>query len=243
MNHNRTSGLRKLTLLTTASLCFSIPATVLAADNSKEVARITAAGQVLNELADSPSGIPINLLNRANCVIVLPSVKKGGFIVGAEYGRGVMVCRRGPNFTGASWSAPSMMQSAGGSIGFQAGGEATDFVILVMNEQGARAVMNGKAKLGADASIAAGPVGRDAEAATNETLSAQMLSYSRTKGVFGGVSLEGSSLGPDKDANEAIYGKGATPDQIIKGNTKPPAEARELLAVLTRKSPKYIGNK
>jgi lipid-binding SYLF domain-containing protein len=147
-----------------------------------------------------------------------------------------MTCRGGKDFTGA-WSAPTMMQSSGGSFGLQAGGKSIDYVILVMNDKGSRAVMNGKAKLGADASVAAGPVGRDAEASTNAAMSAEMLSYSRSQGVFGGLSLSGSSLGPDGDANEAVYGKGVTPQQIIS-SSKPPAEAADLLAALTAKSPK-----
>ena len=133
-----------------------------------------------------------------------------------------------------------MMQSSGGSFGLQAGGQATDFVILVMNDKGARAVMNGKAKLGADASIAAGPVGRDAEASTNAAMSAEMLSYSHTQGVFAGVSLSGASLGPDSDANEKIYGKKITGEQIFEGNVKPPASAGVLLSTLEAKSPKNI---
>ncbi len=237
MNPNSISGLRKLTIFTAATLCLITPAVTYAADDKANVLdRITASSQVMKELADAASGIPTDVLNKADCVIVLPSVKKGGFIVAAQYGRGVMTCRGGAKFNGP-WSAPSMMQSTGGSIGFQAGGQATDFVILVMNDQGARAVMNGKAKLGADASIAAGPVGRTAEASTNASMSAQMLSYSRSQGVFGGVSLSGTSLGPDKDANDLVYGKGVTPAQIMSSKT-PPAEAKELLAVLTAKSPK-----
>lgn len=139
--------------------------------------RITNAGQVFQELVNADNGIPRNLLNKADCVIVLPSVKKGGFIIGGQYGKGVMSCRNGADFNG-KWGAPIMMQSSGGSFGLQAGGEATDYVILVMNPDGARAVMKGRAKLGADASVAAGPVGRDAEASTTATMQAQMLAYS-----------------------------------------------------------------
>jgi lipid-binding SYLF domain-containing protein len=182
----------------------------------------------------------MSVLNKAECVIVLPSVKKAGFIVAGEYGRGVLTCRKGENFDGP-WSAPTMMQSSGGSFGLQAGGEATDFVVLVMNDQGARALMKGKAKLGADASIAAGPVGRDAEASTNAAMSAQMLSYSRAQGVFAGVSLSGTSLGPDGGANEKLYGKKVTATQIIGGNAGPaPDSAKELLAILTEKSPTNV---
>jgi len=192
------------------------------------------------ELANASSGIPIGLLNKAECVVVLPSVKKAGFIVGAQYGRGVMTCRGGANLSGP-WSAPTMMQSSGGSFGLQAGGQATDFVVLVMNEKGARALMNGKAKLGADASVAAGPVGRNAEAATNGTLTAEMLSYSRSQGVFAGVSLSGASLGPDGSANEKLYGKKVDATQIISGSAGPaPESAKQLLSILTAKSPTKV---
>ena len=220
----------------TAAACLLLPLVAKAADDTADQERVTASGQVLTELLNSPNGIPIRLLNRADCVIILPSVKKAGFIVGAQYGRGVMSCRRGQSFNGR-WSAPIMMQSSGGSLGLQAGGQATDFVILVMNDSGARSVMRGKAKLGADASIAAGPVGRDAEASTNESLNAQMLSYSRTKGVFGGVSLSGTSLGPDSGANEKVYGKKVTGEEIVSGSVQPPAEASNLMSTLDEKSP------
>ena len=207
------------------------------ADNETQDARVKAAGDVLQELLNDPNGIPMNILNKADCVIILPSVKKAGFIVGGEYGRGAMTCRSGENFRGR-WSAPIMMQSSGGSVGLQAGGQATDFVVLVMNDKGAHAVMNGKAKLGADASVAAGPVGRDAEAATNASMSAEMLSYSHAKGVFAGVSLAGTSLGPDNSANEKLYGKKVTPDKIFAGDVQPPSSASEMLSLLQEKSPK-----
>lgn len=219
-----------------ALLCLLIPVLAPAADNDTEMNRIKDSGNVLKDLLNGPNGVPLGLLNKAECVIVLPSVKKAGFIVGGQYGRGVMSCRSGDNFDGR-WSAPIMMQSSGGSFGLQAGGQATDFVILVMNDKGARAVMKGRAKLGADASIAAGPVGRDAEASTTATMSAQMLSYSRTQGVFAGVSLAGTSLGPDSDANKKVYGDDTTPDQIFAGNVQPPDSAQVLLSTLEEKSP------
>jgi lipid-binding SYLF domain-containing protein len=173
---------KKTVVLTMVGLGLILSSIAIAEDNAKEQERIQESGNVLKELSSASNGIPIGLLKKAECVIVLPSVKKAGFIVGASYGRGVMTCRGGANFKGP-WSAPTMMQSSGGSFGLQAGGQATDFVVLVMNDKGARALMKGKAKLGADASIAAGPVGRDAEAATNGTLTAEMLSYSRAQGV------------------------------------------------------------
>ncbi|MGB8479105.1 MAG: lipid-binding SYLF domain-containing protein [Acidobacteriaceae bacterium] len=207
------------------------------ADSSKEEARVIDAGHVMKDLTTSSNGIPMGILKKSECVIVLPAVKKVGFIVGASYGRGVMTCRTGSNFTGP-WSAPTMMQSTGGSFGLQAGGQSTDFVILVVNDAGARALLKGKLKLGADASVAAGPVGRNAEASTNAVMSAEMLSYSRAQGVFAGVSLSGATLGPDSGANENFYGKKVSAVDIVQKHAVPvPASAHELLAVLTAKSP------
>lgn len=221
--------------LATALLSLVLTPLARAAEDA-DTARITASGDVLKELLDSPSGISHDLLNDAYCVIILPSVKKGGFILAAQYGRGVMTCRSGNDFNGA-WGAPIMMQSSGGSVGFQIGGQATDFVILVMNDKGARAVMNGKAKLGSDASVAAGPVGRTAEASTNASMSAEMLSYSRSQGVFAGISLSGTSLGPDANSNEKIYGKAITGPEIFQGGVQAPAAASQLLATLKETSP------
>ena len=225
----------------TIFLCLLMPALLTAGDKDKDTedARVKSSGEVLKELLNGPSGIPLSVLNKAECVIVLPSVKKAGFIVAGQYGRGVMSCRSGENFEG-SWSAPIMMQSSGGSFGLEAGGQATDFVILVMNDKGARAMLHGKAKLGADASVAAGPVGRDAEASTNASMSAEMLSYSRAQGVFGGVSLSGTSLGPDGGANEKIYGQKLSGEQIFAGNVQPPASADLLLSTLKEKSPTNV---
>ena len=217
--------------------CLVMPVLARAADNADtENARLKAAGEVLKDMFNGPSGVPLDVLNKAECVIVLPSVKKAGFIVGAQYGRGAMTCRSGENFDGA-WSAPIMMQSSGGSFGLQAGGQATDFVVLVMNDKGARTVMHGKAKLGGDASIAAGPVGRTAEASTNASMNAQMLSYSRSQGVFAGLSLSGTSLGPDGDANKDLYGKKLTGEEIFKDEKAPPS-AELMISTLTEKSPK-----
>src|SRR5271170_222236 len=228
--------------LSLAILGLTFPTRAAADEGSKEQERIEESGHVIKDLTSSSNGIPTNLLNKSECVIVLPSVKKAGFIVAASYGRGVMTCRRGQNFTGP-WSAPTMMKSAGGSFGLQAGGQATDFVILVMNDKGARALMKGKLKLGADASVAAGPVGRDAEASTNASMSAEMLSYSRAQGVFAGVSLAGTSLGPDGGANETLYGKTITGDEIFAGSVKAPAAAEDLLSILQSKSPRNLSGK
>jgi lipid-binding SYLF domain-containing protein len=235
-NRYRHQNLR-LGILTAAGVCLLLPSLGQAADKGEtEQARVKASGEVLTELINSPSGIPMSILNKAECVIILPSVKKAGFIVAGSYGRGTMSCRTGEKFDGP-WSAPIMMQSSGGSFGLQAGGQATDFVVLVMNDKGARALMHGKAKLGADASVAAGPVGRDAEASTNAAMSAEMLSYSRAQGVFAGVSLSGTSLGPDGGANENLYGKKVSADEIFSGAVQAPAAAQDLISTLQDKSP------
>jgi lipid-binding SYLF domain-containing protein len=203
---------------------------------STERDRVKDSGQVLKQILGTPDeGIPNSVLDGAKCVIILPSVKKVAIGIGGSYGRGVMTCRTGADYKGP-WSAPVMMASSGGSIGLQIGGEATDFVITVMNDGGARSLLSSKVKLGADASVAAGPVGRTAEAATNARMQAQMLSYSRSQGVFGGVSLSGSTLRPDDDANEHLYGQKVTPKEIIAGKVPMPAEAQQLIGDL-QKSP------
>ena len=189
---------------------------------STERDRVKESGTVLKEILDMPdNGIPGNVLNGAKCIIVLPSVKKVAIGIGGTYGRGVMSCRTGQDYKGA-WSAPVMMASSGGNIGFQVGGEATDFVIVVTNDKGAQSLLNNKVKLGADASIAAGPVGRTGEASTNASMKAQMLSYSRSRGVFGGVSLSGATLRPDDGANENLYGKKVSAEDIIGGKVPMP---------------------
>lgn len=204
----------------------------------KENSRIENAGRVMEEILNVPDDIPADILNKADCVIVLPSVVKFAFGFGGSYGRGVMTCRSGKNFTGP-WSAPSMMALEGGSIGLQLGGQATDFVLLVMNPRGADSILSSKVKLGGDISAAAGPKGRTASAETDVAMRAEILSYSRARGLFAGVSLAGSTLRPDNGGNEKLYGKGVTAkDIVIKNTVRPPASAKELLAVLNRKSPK-----
>jgi lipid-binding SYLF domain-containing protein len=216
-------------ILTIATLI----STAFAETGEKERKRIADSGQVLKEILATPDkGIPNDLLSKAKCVVVLPSVKKAALGVGGSYGRGTMTCRGGEGAKGA-WSAPVMMALEGGSIGFQIGGQATDFVILVMNDKGADAILKSKVKLGGDASIAAGPVGRTAEASTSANMQAQMLSYSRSQGVFGGVSLAGSTLRSDDSANEAVYGKKVSAQDILKGNgVTPPEEAKALTTPL-----------
>ena len=220
-------------------LAFAIPAPLSADDNTKETDRVENAGKVAKEIMNVPDDIPQSLIDKADCVIILPSVLKAAFIVGASYGRGVMSCRSGDNFRG-HWGAPSMMALEGGSFGFQIGGQATDFVLLVMNERGASAILSSKVKLGADAAAAAGPVGRNAQAATDVTLRAEVLTYSRSRGLFAGVSLEGSTLRPDNDANQRLYGKKLNAKDIVLHRVvPPPPSAKLLIATLTKHSPRH----
>jgi SH3 domain-containing YSC84-like protein 1 len=215
------------------------PTTVRADDKSNDEDRIQSAGQVLKEIMDIPDNIPQSLIDKADCVIVYPSVLKAAFIVGASYGRGVMTCRKGANFRGR-WGAPSMMALEGASVGFQIGGQATDFVILVMNERGASSILSSKVKLGGDASVAAGPVGRNATAETDVTMRAEMLTYSRARGLFAGISLAGSTVRPDNDANERIYGKQIpAKDIVLRAAVPPPPSAKLMLEVLQKHSPQH----
>ena len=212
-------------------------AAAFAADNEREEDRVKDAGTVLKEILNIPDDIPQDLLNKAECVIILPSVKKAAFGVGGSYGRGVMVCRGGAHYQGR-WGAPALYALEGLSIGFQLGGQATDFVLLVMNPKGAESLLHSKVKLGADASAAAGPKGRTAEGATDIVMNAEILSYSRNKGLFAGVSLEGSTLRSDGSANEKLYGKKLSAQDIIRGGrVGVPSCARELDALLNSKSP------
>lgn len=200
--------------------------------------RIRNAGKVMVEILNVPDDIPADLLEKAECVIVLPSVMKAAFIVGGSYGRGVMSCRSGPNFNGP-WSAPAMMALEGASVGFQIGGQATDFVLLVMNKRGADSILTSQVKLGGDIAAAAGPKGRNAAASTDVTMRAEVLSYSRSRGLFAGVSLEGSTLRPDGDAQARIYGKGVSAKEIvINSSIHAPASAKLLVSTLNKKAPR-----
>src|SRR6516162_709921 len=206
----------------------------------KEEYRLEDAYSVLSEVLGMPDeGIPLDLLNKANCIIVVPSEKKAAFIVGASYGRGVMTCRSGEDFRG-SWSGSAMYAIEGGSFGFQIGGQATDFVLLVMNERGATSVMSSKVKLGGDASVAAGPVGRTTTAETDIVMKAEILSWSLNRGIFAGVSLSGSTLRSDDDANEHLYGKELNAKRIIlQREVKTPPSGQQLVALLNKISPKH----
>jgi lipid-binding SYLF domain-containing protein len=205
-----------------------------------EINRIENAGNVMVEILNVPEDVPADILDKAECAIVLPSVLKFAFGFGGSYGRGVMTCRSGANFSGP-WSAPSMMALEGGSFGFQLGGQASDLVMLVMNPRGAASILAHKVKLGGDMAAAAGPKGRHAAASTDISLRAEILSYSRSRGLFAGISLEGSTLRPDNDGNERLYGKGIRGrDIVINSNVRPPASAKALLAALDKKSPRNM---
>ncbi len=209
----------------------------------KELDRLQNSATVLKEILGMPDNIPKDLLDRAECVIVFPSVKKFAVGVGGSYGRGVMSCRGGQTFDGP-WGPPAMFALEGGSIGFQLGGQATDFVLLVMNDRGADSVLSSKIKLGADASAAAGPKGRTAGASTDLAMRAEILTYSRSRGLFAGVSLEGSTLRSDADANEAVYGRKLEPKDIIRGGTiAVPQGAGEMIALLNSRSPTNLSNR
>jgi lipid-binding SYLF domain-containing protein len=209
-----------------------------AADEAKDDDRLRNCGTVLKEILDVPDNIPQDLLDKADCVVIFPSVLKAAFIVGASYGRGAMSCRRGEDFRGP-WGAPTMMALEGGSFGLQLGGEATDFVLLVMNERGASGILASKVKLGGDASVAAGPVGRDTSAETDATLRAEILTYSRARGLFAGVSLEGSTVRPDNGDNRRVYGKEIPARRIVlSGTVPPPPAAKQMISTLDAKTPK-----
>ncbi|MCL6481492.1 MAG: lipid-binding SYLF domain-containing protein [Firmicutes bacterium] len=225
--------MRNVCALWTALMLLALPA----AAQKKELERLQTCGQVIKEILSVPDNIPQELLDKAECVIVVPSVKKFALGFGGKYGRGAITCRTGRDFTGP-WSAPSMIAIEGGSFGLQIGGSATDFVLLIMNPKGVESILKSEMKLGADASVAAGPKGRTAEAATDLILNAEILTYSRSKGLFAGVSLQGSTVREDGSANRKVYGRPLTAREIVlEGKAKAPAAAQELLALLNRYSP------
>jgi SH3 domain-containing YSC84-like protein 1 len=234
--------MRKLLTILTSILFVVAPLfadVASAADQTKDDDRLRNCGMVLKEILDVPDNIPQDLLDKADCVVVFPSVVKAAFIVGASYGRGAMSCRKGDDFRGP-WGAPTMMALEGGSFGFQIGGQATDFVLLVMNESGARGILASKVKLGGDASVAAGPVGRDSSAETDASMRSEILSYSRARGLFAGVSLEGSTIRPDNSDNLRVYGrKIPARDIVLSGTVAVPPAAGQLLSTLNAKTPKH----
>jgi lipid-binding SYLF domain-containing protein len=209
----------------------------------KEADRVEAAGTVISEIMNLPDDIPQDVIDKADCVVVLPSVLKAAFIFGGSYGRGVLTCRTGRHFQGP-WSAPSMMALEGASFGLQLGGQATDFVLLLMSPKSAANILASKVKIGGDASAAAGPVGRNASAETDVTMRAEILSYSRARGLFAGVSLAGSTLRADNDANKKLYGKDVTAQAIVFDKAVPaPPSAAKLLRTLDKHSPKNLSGK
>jgi SH3 domain-containing YSC84-like protein 1 len=209
---------------------------------TKEQNRVANAGEVMKEILNIPDDIPQSVIDKADCVVVLPSVLKLAFGFGGSYGRGVMTCRGGEDFKGP-WGAPTMMALEGGSFGLQLGGQATDFVLLLMSPRSARSILDSKVKIGGDASAAAGPVGRNASAETDVTLRAEILSYSRARGLFAGISLAGSTLRPDKTANKKLYGKEVSAHDIVFNNAVPaPPSAKVLLDELNKKSPANKSN-
>ncbi len=219
--------------------CLTLVAGVVYAKKlNKEQKRLEECGAVMQEVLNVPENIPHELLEKAECVIVFPSVKKLAFGVGADYGRGAMVCRTGAQFRGP-WGSPAMYALEGGSIGFQIGGEATDLILLVMNNRGMDSILSSKVKLGGDASIAGGPKGRTATAATDAWMRAEILSYSRSQGLFAGVSLEGSTIRPDDDASADVYGHPVKAKNIVRGNgMHVPSSGRALVNVLQKNAPR-----
>jgi lipid-binding SYLF domain-containing protein len=213
-------------------LALALPA--FAADDDSEHERLENSAQALEEILNIPDGLPKELLNKAECVAVMPSVKKFALGIGGSYGKGVLVCRSGKNFTGG-WGAPAMYRLEGASIGLQLGGNATDFLLLVMNPKGVNSLLSSKVKLGADAVVAAGPKGRAAMAATDAYMRAEILTYSRSRGLFAGVSLEGSTLRQDNGANEKLYGRKITAREIVQGKG---GGGQRIVGVLQKASPR-----
>jgi SH3 domain-containing YSC84-like protein 1 len=222
-----------------SAVCLTVIAgAVYARKLNKEQERLANCGVVMQEVINVPDNIPQELLEKAECVIVIPSVRKLAFGVGASYGRGAMVCRTGEKFRGP-WGAPAMYALEGGSVGFQIGGEASDLILLVMNDRGMESILSSKVKLGADASVAGGPKGRDASADTDAWMRAEILSYSRSRGVFAGISLEGSTLRPDDEASEQVYGHAIKAKDIVRGeHTSVPDSGRHLVNVLQKSAPR-----
>lgn len=223
--------------IVTAACLSLVAGAIYARQLNKEQRRLEECGAVMQEVLNVPDNIPRELLEKAECVIVIPSVKKLAFGVGADYGRGAMVCRTGEHFRGA-WGAPAMYALEGGSVGFQIGGESTDLILLVMNARGMESILSSKVKLGADASIAGGPKGRDASADTDAWMRAEILSYSRSRGIFAGVSLEGSTIRPDDEASADVYGHSIKAKEIVRGeHTGVPETGRHLVNVLQKNAP------
>ncbi|HZV59883.1 MAG TPA: lipid-binding SYLF domain-containing protein [Candidatus Eremiobacteraceae bacterium] len=219
-------------------LVFALVCVPALAEENKEKERLESCGVVLKEILDIPDDIPSDLLDKAECVLIFPSVLKLAIGFSGNFGKGAMTCRSGEHFTGP-WSAPAMMRLEGVGVGFQLGGQATDFVILVMNPRGAKSLLHSKVKLGADAAAAIGPKGRDAAAASDAAMRAEMLTYSRSRGLFAGISLEGSTLRQDNRANEKVYHRRIEAETIVrKGGVGVPGSAQKMISLLNHTSPK-----
>ncbi len=223
------------TLVTILAIAGTMSSAAFAADREIKVDdRLDASAETLTDMMHAADkGIPQDLMDKAHCVVVVPGMKKAGFIFGAKYGRGFAVCRRQG---GSGWSAPAAMRVEGGSVGFQIGASETDIVLLVMNDGGMKHLLSDKFTIGGEATAAAGPVGRDATATTDAMLHAEMLSYSRARGLFAGISLEGATLRPDGDTNRELYGHDSTNREILTGDFKTPAAARKFEHALHRES-------
>jgi lipid-binding SYLF domain-containing protein len=229
----------RTTLVAIIAVAAAVAPAIAADKEAKAVDRLDAAADVLREMAHmQDKGIPQDLLNKAECIVIIPGMKKGGFIVGAQYGAGYAVCRKS---SGRGWTAPAAIKSIGGSVGFQIGGSEQDVILLIMNQDGMKHLLSSKFTLGGDATAAAGPVGRDATASTDATMHAQILSYSRSRGAFAGIALKGATIQPDDDANKELYGRDVTNKEILTGNVTAPASARKLTAELSRLSARQTG--
>lgn len=227
--------------ITAVLAALAVCSSALLAGDKKEEDRVRACGEVLQEILDIPDNIPPDLLNKAECVIVIPGTKKFAIGIGGSYGRGAMSCRSGAHYTGP-WSAPALYALEGANIGFQLGGVETDFVLLVMNPKGVQSLLKSKVQLGADAAAAAGPKGRDATAATDALMRTEILSYSRSRGLFAGVSLEGSTLRQDNSANRKLYGRELSAREIVAGKIGVPAAGQEMVSTLRKHSPKNLSD-
>jgi SH3 domain-containing YSC84-like protein 1 len=218
----------------TLVLCLAVASPLFA--QKKEDERLVNSATAMQAILSGDKGLPTSILDKADCIVIFPSVKKVAIGIGGSYGRGVMLCRKGADKDG-SWGAPAMYKLDQGSIGVQLGSTATDFVLVVMNQKGAEQILNGKTKLGANAAAAAGPTGSAADGYNADAMKVDVLTYSRTKGLFAGVSLEGASMDTDDDANKALYGKSISAKQVIDGGETAPAAAKDLIGLLDKTSP------
>jgi lipid-binding SYLF domain-containing protein len=229
----------RTTLVAIIAVAAAVAPAIAADKEAKTIDRLDTAADVLRDMTHmEDKGIPQDLLNKAECLVIIPGMKKGGFIVGAQYGAGFAVCRKSG---GHGWTAPASIKSYGGSVGFQIGGSEQDVILLIMNDDGMKHLLASKFTVGGDATAAAGPVGRDATASTDATMHAQMLSYSRSRGVFAGIALKGATIQPDDDANKELYGREVTNKEILTGNVTAPAAAHKLTTELSRLSARHTG--